>query len=57
MTDKRRYVKLSVDGASVTMAPEEVQSFMDGSDPPEYTITEVWMTPAEFEALPDFEGF
>lgn len=55
--DKRRFVKLAVDGTAVTMPPEEVQSFMDGSDPTEYTVNDVWLTQDEFEALPEFQGF
>lgn len=53
--DKRRYVKLKHDGASVILDPAEVTDFMDGND--DYEVEDVWMSDAEYEALPEFQGF
>jgi hypothetical protein len=53
--DKHRYVSLSLDGASFICEPREVAAFL--KDDPELTATDVWLTSAEFEALPDFAGF
>lgn len=53
--DKRRYIKLTANGASVICEPFEVKDMIE--DESEYTITEVWMSPAEYEALPEFMGF
>ena len=53
--DKRRYVKLMANGSSVICEPFEVLDFfIDGDD---YESEDVWMSPAEYEALPEFMGF
>lgn len=53
--DKQRYVKLTFDGSSCICEPNEAEQMM--KDDPELTASEVWMTVAEFEALPDFPGY
>jgi hypothetical protein len=53
--DKRRYVKLTANGASVVCEPFEVADMMDGDS--ECTVSDVWMSPAEYDALPEFMGF
>lgn len=54
--EKLRFVKLSVQGsnAHAIMRPEEVSDFCDGE---EYITEDVWMTQAEYEGLPEFEGY
>jgi len=54
--DKHRYIKLKHDGSFVVMEQCEVNDFVDGSDGA-YEVDEVWMTTAEYEALPEFMGF
>lgn len=51
-----RYVKLCVQGSNshAIMRPEEVADFCDGE---EYITEDVWMTEAEYMALPEFEGY
>lgn len=54
--EKNRFVKLQVQGssASAICRPEEVADFCDGE---KYIETDVWLTKAEYEALPEFEGY
>jgi hypothetical protein len=54
--DKKRYVKLRVQGSNqqAIMPPEEVPEFTDGE---EYIVSDVWMTPHEYESLPEFTGY
>ena len=56
-TDKRRYLKVrpSGFGSWATMEPAEAQAVM--TDLEDYEVAEVWMTAAEFEALPDHGGW
>ena len=55
--DKKRYVKLRYanEKATCTMTPEEAASMME--DDPDLSGEDVWMTEAEFEALPEFIGW
>jgi hypothetical protein len=53
--DKRRYIRLTSNGTTVICEPHEVQGIVD--DGSEYTTSEVWMSPAEYEALPELQGF
>lgn len=55
-TDKRRYAVLKYDGQSVTMTLEEaIDWIMDAGEA--YELSDSWMTPVEYEELPEFEGF
>ena len=57
-TDKKRFVKLTMYGSSCTCRPADVPDMMTGREPDDpMTQTDVWMTQAEFEALPDFGGW
>lgn len=53
--DKLRFLKLTVDGTSCICTPSEAGDMMDSPD--EYTVTEVWMTQAQYDALPEFQGW
>lgn len=53
--DKQRYVKLTFDGSSCICEPHEAEQMV--KDDPSLMPSEVWMTVAEFEALPDFQGY
>lgn len=58
---KIRYVKVWYGKSSYVSTPVEADAHradlakekLDG----EYRFEDVWMTPTEFEALPEFEGF
>lgn len=54
-----RYVKVKLKGQRGPVCicePREVSDFCDGGDD-EYECEDVFMTMAEVEALPEFEGF
>lgn len=53
--DKKRFVKITYDGASCICEPREVGDMTDGCDGA--VLTDVWMTDAEREALPEFMGW
>jgi hypothetical protein len=55
--DKIRFVRLEYDGARFVVPPDEAQIILDTDAPAEYKVTPVWMTQAEFDALPEFQGF
>lgn len=55
--DKRRYVNLSLGNQSVTMEPSEAEDWINDGDGNTYEMKEVWMTPKQYEDLPEFEGF
>lgn len=55
--DKRRYVKLEYDNQSVTMPPSEALDWISDSEDATYLMSEVWMTEAQYNKLPEFEGF
>lgn len=60
--DKRRFVRVTLKEvgcsnwfiATPACAADFVKEADDGE---QYELTDVWMTPREFEALPDFGGF
>lgn len=58
---KERFVKITYDGSSCTMEPDEAISFMGAvkydDETEDYKHEDVYMTREEFEALPEFEGF
>jgi hypothetical protein len=53
--DKKRFVKVTFDGSSCICEPQEVGDMADGCDGA--VLTDVWMTEAEWEALPEFTGW
>lgn len=53
--DKHRYVRLSFDGSSCICEPREATAMQE--EDARLEASEVWLTRAEFEALPDFAGF
>lgn len=59
--DKKRYTKVIHDGSWFIAEPKEAEAFIVDSTIDEqehgYTVEDVWMTPHEFERLPDFTGF
>jgi hypothetical protein len=55
--DKRRYVKLEYDCQGVTMPPSEAEDWIGDADGVTYVMQEVWMTEAQYNKLPEFEGF
>lgn len=54
--DKRRYVKVTANGSSVICEPFELIDFAIDADG-EFETEDVWMSPAEYDALPEFMGF
>lgn len=58
--DKRRYVKLRLKddpkSNECTCTPEEAAQLM-ADDPDLEICNEVWLTQAEYEALPEFGGW
>ena len=55
---KREYIVLALDGIPCTMCPlDAVDTLQDASDPKDYTVKSVWMTPHQFDAMPEFEGW
>lgn len=59
--DKKRYVRVEHDGSWFVSSPADAQDFMMSAKEYEpeaaYKVTDVWMTPAKFEGLPEFTGF
>lgn len=53
--DKKRYVKITWDGQSCICEPRDAVEMASGSDGA--VLTDVWMTPDEWEALPEFAGW
>lgn len=56
-SDKRRYVKLEYDNQYVTMPPSSAIDWISDSEDATYLMSEVWMTEAQYNKLPEFEGF
>lgn len=55
---KKKFARIEHFGSWCVCSPENVADWTaDADDPSEYKVTEVWMTQAEFEALPEFKGF
>lgn len=57
MRDKKRYIRMTIDGTSCICEPREVAVMINDFDGEGATLTEVWMTEAEYEALPEFTGW
>lgn len=55
--DKRRYVKLEYDNQHVTMPPSEALDWLEDSPDGTYVMSETWMTEAQYNKLPEFQGF
>jgi hypothetical protein len=60
--DKRRYVKVRPHKGEpwATFEPREAEAFLANAsidDECDFETAEVWMTKAEFEALPEFGGW
>lgn len=53
--DKQRFVRLSVDGTSCISEPHEAEALLKAD--PSLEASDVWMTRAAFEALPEFGGW
>lgn len=53
--DKKRYLKIKAEGSSCTVEPSELDSMTE--DLEGFEVEEVWMTVAEYEALPEFAGW
>lgn len=54
---KRKYLRLEHDGAHCVIEPHELETFAYDGEAGDLVITELWMSRAEFEALPEFTGF
>lgn len=55
--DKKRFARMTVDRVSCICEPNEVKDMFTGDDMDGCTLTDVWMTQAEYDALPEFEGW
>lgn len=55
--DKRRFIRMTVDGSNCICEPGEVKDMFDGGAMDGCKLTEVWMTQEQYDALPEFEGF
>lgn len=53
--DKRLYKRVTHDGKSCICEPSEVANICSNLGP--YEITDVWMSPEDYEKLPEFEGY
>lgn len=54
---KRRYVRLTLAGTKSSFVAEPHEAEYMRKEDPDLVASDVWMTVAEFEALPDFGGF
>lgn len=55
---KREYIQLGWDGSFCTMTPAEAcDQLQDSDDPKGYVVRSVWMTPHQFNQLPEFLGY
>jgi hypothetical protein len=57
---KRRYVRITLKQGrgGFVATPKTAEAFIADSDhPDDYATADVWMSPAEVEALPEFMGF
>ena len=56
--DKHRYVRVVIDGQRCTMEPREAEALISSApiEADAYPLQDVWLTRAEFEALPEFQG-
>jgi hypothetical protein len=52
---KHRYVRVTFEGQICTMEPREVEDFVRDTGP--CALEDVWLSHAEWEAIPEFQGF
>lgn len=52
---RTRYVRITVDGMHLICEPCEVETNLEGLE--NYTLTDVYLSEQEHEALPEFEGW
>lgn len=56
--DKRRFAKVRFKGGSFITTPQEAADFIDDADEPSnYIVSDVWLTPYEYDNMPEFSGF
>jgi hypothetical protein len=60
--DKQRYVRIKFNGAACVVEPQMVaqlvaEDFRDREPGEEYTTEDVWLTPHEYDNLPEFNGW
>lgn len=55
--DKKRFVRMTVDGASCICRADETRDILTGLPIDGATYADVWMTEDEYEALPEFTGW
>ena len=55
---RREYIVLTYDGTPCTMRPADAcDTLQDSSDPKSYEVKSVWMTPHQYDAMPEFMGW
>lgn len=54
---RQLYKRVEVDGTSCILKPSELADFLDGSEPTDYKIIDVMLTPEQVEKMPEFQGF
>ena len=54
----QKYIEIKFEdgGTCVCASQEEVEVLTEGYGPNAYSLSEIEMTPEQYEALPDFEG-
>jgi len=56
--ERKQFVRISLDGTYCIMTPAEGEQFLREAEyPDDYTVADVWMSQAEFDAMPEFAGF
>jgi hypothetical protein len=55
---RERYVRVTLDGSHLILHPRELDAFKANEEEPErFTYTDVYLSPEEADALPEFDGF
>lgn len=54
--ERKRRVRITFEGSHCICEPKDVADML-GDDPSQYTLTDTWLSDAELEALPEFDGF
>lgn len=54
---RKRYVRITHDGAHCIVQPDDVKDMVDSEKPEDYTLTDTYLSEREFEDLPEFDGF
>jgi hypothetical protein len=56
--ERKRYVRVTLDGSHLILHPNELAAFKANEEEPErFTYTDVYLSPEEADALPEFDGF